>query len=98
MAVSPTSQGLGIGRQLLDWGKKTAREEGLPLYLESSLEAVGFYERNGFRRLGEDCVVLYEEGEGREVRLPVFVWEGEEGKWLERDGKRWRWRAEVLPS
>ena len=98
IAVHPCAQGHGIGRHLLRWGQDLAQRENLPLYLESTLEAVGFYEKGRFKRLSGDCVIDVEGGEG--VRLPVFVWEaeGREGDWVERDGEggRWRWRDEVL--
>jgi hypothetical protein len=87
---------------LMDWGKKLAVAEDLPLYLESNLEATGFYEKLGFARLGEDCVI---DPDGKEAfRIPTFVWEGREreGRWLEEEaepratGKTWRWRGDVL--
>jgi hypothetical protein len=87
---------------LLDWGKRLAVAEDLPIYLESNLEATGFYEKTDFARLGKDCVVQVEGEEG--FAIPTFVWEGKEreGRWLERDvgpdvaGERWKWRDDVL--
>lgn len=102
IVVDPSTQTRGVGRMLLDWGKRLAVAEDLPIYLESNLEATGFYEKTGFLRLGKDCVV---KPDGQEAfRIPMFVWEGKEreGRWLERDGdsdttgKRWRWRDDVL--
>lgn len=88
----------------MDWGKKLAVAEDLPLYLESNLEAAGFYEKIGFARLCEDCVV---DPDGKEAfRIPTFVWEGREreGRWLEEEvepratRKACRWKSEVLSS
>jgi GNAT superfamily N-acetyltransferase len=104
IVVNPKTQTRGVGRMLMDWGKKLAVAENLPLYLESNLEATGFYEKLGFARLGEDCVV---DPDGQEAfRIPTFVWEGREreGQWLEEEvepratGKTWKWRSDVLSS
>ena len=52
--VAPDEQGRGIGQQLLQHVEGVARELGLDrLTLDSSLTAVGFYERLGYRRIGE---------------------------------------------
>ena len=102
IVVDPNTQSRGVGRMMMDWGKKLAVAEDLPLYLESNLEATGFYEKLGFSRLGEDCVV---KPDGQEAfRIPTFVWEGKEreGHWLEQEvvpdvtRKTWRWKAAVL--
>ncbi|KAF4550263.1 Hypothetical protein D9617_18g034540 [Elsinoe fawcettii] len=106
IVVDPCVQSRGTGRRMIDWGKEVARKEGVVVYLESNLEAVAFYEKGGFGRLGEDMVIRspgasgegVENGEG-ELKVPVFAWEGEgrEGRWLEEDGKgRWKWREDVL--
>ncbi|KAF2223526.1 acyl-CoA N-acyltransferase [Elsinoe ampelina] len=100
IVVDPKKQSKGVGRMMIDWGKELALKEDLPVYLESNLEATGFYEKGGFSRLGEDMVV---DPDGDEpFRIPVFVWEGEErmGRWLEPDtsGARWRWKAGVPGS
>jgi GNAT superfamily N-acetyltransferase len=102
IVVDPNTQSRGVGRVMMDWGKKLAVAEDLPLYLESNLEATGFYEKVGFSRLGEDCVI---NPDGQEAfRVPTFVWEGKEreGRWLEQEvdsditEKTWRWKAAVL--
>jgi hypothetical protein len=89
---------------LVDWGKELAVREELPLFLEATLEATGFYEKSGFSRLSKDLVV---SPDGQEpMRIPVCVWEGKqrEGRWLERDEnfdgseERWKWRDDVLPK
>jgi len=104
IVIAPEAQGKGVGRTLVDWGKALAVQEDLPLFLEATLEAVGFYERGGFKRLGRDVKI---EPEGQEaILIPAFVWEGgeREGRWLEPDGGegvpegRWKWRDDVLPK
>jgi GNAT superfamily N-acetyltransferase len=98
IVVDPTTQSKGVGKKLIDWGKDLATKEDLPLYLEATLEATGFYEKLGFSRLNEDMVVSPEGQEA--IHIPIFVWEGEDRreKWLQRDetGKRWRWKEGVL--
>jgi GNAT superfamily N-acetyltransferase len=52
--VAPDEQGRGIGQELLEHVESMAREQGLTwLTLDSSLTAVGFYERLGYRKTGE---------------------------------------------
>jgi GNAT superfamily N-acetyltransferase len=104
IVVDPSTQSRGVGRLLIDWGKELAVKEGLPLFLEATLEATGFYEKGGFSRLSKELVI---SPAGQEpIRIPMFVWEGKqrEGRWLERDGnfdgpgERWRWKDDVLPK
>jgi GNAT superfamily N-acetyltransferase len=52
--VSPDRQGSGVGGELLDFVEKKARAEGRrKLTVDSSLTAVSFYRRKGYRRTGE---------------------------------------------
>lgn len=51
LAVDPTYQRRGIGRQLVEWGLQQARREQVPVGLEASLKGVGLYQRLGFRRV-----------------------------------------------
>ena len=104
IVIDPDAQGKGVGRKLLDRGKELAVKEDLPLFLEATLEAVGFYEKSGLSRLSHDVAI---EVEGQEaILIPAFVWEGEErkGRWLEPDEDegvpegRWKWRDDVLPK
>lgn len=102
IVVEPSTQSRGVGRMLIDWGKELAVKEGLPLFLEATLEATGFYEKGGFSRLSKDVVVR--PGGQEPISIPMFVWKGRQrdGRWLERDGnsegagERWRWRVDVL--
>jgi GNAT superfamily N-acetyltransferase len=52
--VSPDSQGSGVGGELLDFVENQARVEGRrKLTVDSSLTAVSFYRKKGYRRTGE---------------------------------------------
>ncbi len=53
--VAPDRQGRGVGRALLGFVEELARRRGIEeLHLSSSLTAVGFYERLGYRRTGAE--------------------------------------------
>jgi N-acetylglutamate synthase-like GNAT family acetyltransferase len=102
IVIDPEAQGKGVGRMLVDWGKELAVKEDLPLFLEATLEAVGFYEKSGFSRMSHDVAINVDRQEA--ILIPAFVWEGEErrGRWLEPDEDdgvpegRWKWREDVL--
>jgi GNAT superfamily N-acetyltransferase len=52
--VSPDRQGSGVGSELLDYVENRARAEGRrKLNVDSSLTAVSFYRKKGYRRTGE---------------------------------------------
>ena len=52
--VTPEVQGGGIGTALIEDGHRRADESGLPCYLETFSEPnVGYYERRGYRTVGE---------------------------------------------
>jgi GNAT superfamily N-acetyltransferase len=52
--VSPDRQGSGVGGELLDFVENQARSEGRrKLIVDSSLTAVSFYRKKGYRRQGE---------------------------------------------
>ncbi|BGP44771.1 hypothetical protein JCM10450v2_000585 [Rhodotorula kratochvilovae] len=53
LAIDPSSQGLGIGRKLLQWGCDEADAAGLPVFLEASDEGIPLYEKTGFAQFGE---------------------------------------------
>jgi putative acetyltransferase len=64
--VAPDRQGQGVGRALLGFVEELARRRGIEeLHLSSSLTAVGFYERLGYRRTG----AARNGGLGRTVEL-----------------------------
>jgi len=52
--VSPDRQGSGVGGQLLDFVENRARAEGRhKITVDSSLTAVSFYRRKGYRQTGQ---------------------------------------------
>jgi ribosomal protein S18 acetylase RimI-like enzyme len=56
IAVVPSRRGHGLGQQLLDALLEQARADGhtvVSLSVEDDSPAIGFYERNGFERIGE---------------------------------------------
>lgn len=71
------AQGKGVGAFALRWGMQRARELGLPVYLESTEQAVGFYERQGFRRLGELDYDARRTGFHRKAGFTAMIWEPE---------------------
>lgn len=52
LAVSPSAQGLGVGRGLLDEARRQLGPQ-VSLYLASVPDAVGFYERAGMTRIAD---------------------------------------------
>ncbi len=57
IGVDPSSQGKGIGGRLLERVLVRAREDGTACYLETGVERnLGFYERHGFKVIGEGTV------------------------------------------
>ncbi len=52
--VTPEAQGGGVGTALIEHGHRLADLAGFPCYLETFSEAnVGYYERRGYRTVGE---------------------------------------------
>lgn len=62
----------------LDWGKRQAEMEGVPIGLESSQLARPLYVKNGFRRYGSMQIRNFPIED-----VPTFLWEprGLEGRW-----------------
>ena len=57
MAVDPSMQGTGVGRLVLAEGMTAARESGSPLlWANARTSALGFYERMGWKVVGEEFV------------------------------------------
>jgi allophanate hydrolase len=48
VGTQPEYQGRGAGTLLTEWGLSRAKEESVPVYLESTLGAASFYRRLGF--------------------------------------------------
>jgi len=54
MAVLRQARGAGVGSALLDFVERKARTEGVrKLVIDSSMTAVSFYERKGYRSTGQ---------------------------------------------
>lgn len=80
-AVRPEYQRKGIGKLLTAHTIRIAEQAELPIYLESSREGVGLYEKLGFRKLKEKVVHKAEvlcNGEGidngMDYEVPLLLW------------------------
>jgi ribosomal protein S18 acetylase RimI-like enzyme len=81
IAVHPNFQRRGIGELLVEYGKKVALQATLPIYVESSRDAIRLYEKSGFRWLKERPIHkssdLWPErpnGNQRDCEIPLLVW------------------------
>lgn len=76
LAVKPTYQRTGIGRQLIEWLEKSALVAGISIiYLEvraKNREARMFYERLGYRRIRQ--VQGYYSGRESAVCMAIDLW------------------------
>ena len=67
MAVIAGLQGKGIGRVLMEFAENLARDRGYKtITMHARKSAVGFYEKQGYKRVGEEFV---------EVTIPHYVME-----------------------
>jgi ribosomal protein S18 acetylase RimI-like enzyme len=90
VAVHPDSQRRGIGELLVEYGKKIALQARLPIYVESSKDAIRLYEKSGFRWLEERPVHRSKDlspedptGNKEDCEVPLLVWiPGDEEKLL----------------
>ncbi len=73
----------GIGRAMVRWGLDLAREEGLPVGLESTLAGKNLYDAENFKIFKFNTLG---EGTPSKLTIPVMLWESENGKWLVEDG------------
>lgn len=68
----------GAGTLLIKWGLNQAENEGCPVYLEGAPEAIGLYEKCGFRRAGGEVRISREpfdmDGEIVFVRMVADHW------------------------
>ncbi|PQE15142.1 Acyl- N-acyltransferase protein [Rutstroemia sp. NJR-2017a BVV2] len=75
--VDPVYQNRGVGKRLLEWGMQKADEMGVDIWLVSTPDAKGFYERAGWETKEEAAMDLGKFGESGEyvrrwmVRKPV---------------------------
>lgn len=82
VAVHPEFQYKGIGKLLVEYGLQLAQQADLPVYVESSKEAIRLYEKTGFKRLKETPVhkpahLPLDNTNGtsqEEHKIPLFVW------------------------
>jgi predicted GNAT family N-acyltransferase len=69
MAVINDLQGKGIGRALMQFAENLARDRGYrKITMHARKNALGFYEKMGYRRVGSEF---------REITIPHFVMEKE---------------------
>lgn len=78
LATDPAFQNRGVASKLLEWGKRQAEREKVPIGLESSMKGRPFYLKSGFRIFGEMRISGFPVEE-----VPIFLWEprGLEGRW-----------------
>lgn len=69
MAVMNDLQGKGIGKALMQFAENLARDRGYKrITMHARKDASGFYEKMGYRRLGDEF---------KEITIPHFVMEKE---------------------
>ena len=69
MAVVNDLQGKGIGRALMQFAENLARDRGYKrITMHARKNALGFYEKMGYRKIGEEF---------REITIPHYVMEKE---------------------
>lgn len=81
LAIAPAHQRKGAGFALVRQGQSLARQEGMPMVLESSLAGRRLYEKCGFWRVWEQrvCVlddvsmVWFPDGEGEGGEPPTKI-------------------------
>ena len=81
IAVHPDFQRRGVGELLFKFGQGIAEQTQLPIYIESSKEAVRLYEKMGCKRLEERPVHKSEDlspgkvnGKKEDCGVALFVW------------------------
>lgn len=87
IAVHPDYQRKGIGELLFKFGANISRQTTLPIYIESTKDAVRLYEKMGSRRLKEKPVHKYEDlwpdqagGAKEDQDVALFVWIPQNGE------------------
>jgi predicted GNAT family N-acyltransferase len=67
MAVTGSLQGKGIGRQMMQFAENVARDFGNEVIsMHARLDAIGFYEKQGYRKIGNEFT---------EVTIPHYLME-----------------------
>lgn len=69
------AQGKGVGVFGLQWGMDKARELDIPVYLDSGENAVGFYEKQGFKQLGMLDYDARQVGFHSRAGFVAMIWE-----------------------
>jgi len=70
MGTDPSYERRGAASRLVKWGIERCEQEGVPAYLEGTLNAAAFYEKMGFRAL--DRISLRYELDSEENRDWVY--------------------------
>jgi GNAT superfamily N-acetyltransferase len=71
--TDPKYQRQGAASALMKWGLETADKMGLPVYLESSPDAHGFYQKHGFRDIGTFPLDLSQYGGSHLHTTPLMI-------------------------
>lgn len=58
IGTNPQYERRGAATSLMQWGLDRCRKGNIPAYLESTLNAVPFYERLGFKTVNKVSIVL----------------------------------------
>ncbi|KAL6712230.1 hypothetical protein ACN47E_000107 [Coniothyrium glycines] len=81
IAVDPKFQRRGIGELLFNYGTNIAHQAQLPIYIESSAEAVRLYEKMGCKKLKERTIHRADpsrkeesNGIGEDQGINLYVW------------------------
>lgn len=76
ISVSPQYQGLGVGHQLVGYGTAIADQEKVICWVSSSDGGTGFFEREGFDKVGQLEVDLGEYAEDLKIeeKWGHYVW------------------------
>jgi len=75
LGTVPEARRRGAARFALEWGLRKARDQGVPVYLESSEEAVGFYLAAGFVMCGPLGFDARMFGLGGRHEFYAMIWE-----------------------
>lgn len=60
MGTDPSHQKRGAATKMIQWGLERCKQEGIPAYLESTMEAVPLYTKNGFVAASEIFLAIDE--------------------------------------
>lgn len=63
MGTDPPHQKRGAATMMVQWGLEHCKREGVPAYLESTMEAVPLYSKNGFIVAADMSLSIKREGD-----------------------------------